>query len=78
MTEANRRGWTKHFRFESVKTPEALANLQGSEQCICVIPKDSHTRLMTWGGGTDPTVKSRNVLKVNRLTELELRLAHRL
>lgn len=76
--EAIRRGWTSLFKFESAKTPEALANLQGTEQCVCIIPKDSHTYLRNWGAGKDPTIQFRsNVLKVNRVTELELRLGHR-
>ena len=76
--EAARQGWSRHFNFKSISTPEALASSyrDGVAQCICLIPLKDHKHLVEWGGGKHPKeVFGGELLMVKHPIDLVLRFS---
>lgn len=78
--EVKRQGWSRHFNFERISTPESLrrAYSGGIKQCLCLIPARGHQYLVQWAGGSEiNALYGGDLIKFNRISELCLKLAMR-
>jgi hypothetical protein len=79
--EAIRQGWSPHFNFERISTPESLGRSYsaGIKQCLCLIPARAHQYLVQWAGGRQiNTIYGGELLKIKHVSELGLKNSTRL